>query len=136
MTKKEKVQKMSKDSDNELSVHSDKENLVSPKSTTTTKQAKQAPKSQMPPKSREVISDLDEQGDDDESYNDAVNAGGSGSDRGGVILCMCLIVGHGINLHKPHHNSTSHTYNHHLTQRDFITISQKKKETKICHDYF
>ena len=40
----------------------------------------------------------------------------------GVILCMCLIVGHGINLHKPHHNSTSHTYNHHSTQCDFITF--------------
>ena len=47
-----------------------------------------------------------------------------------VILCMCLIVGHGINLHKPHHNSTSHTYNHHSTQCEFITISQKKKEAK------
>ena len=48
---------------------------------------------------------------------------------GDVILCMCLIVGHGINLHKPHHNSTSHTYNHHSTQCDFITFFLEKERS-------
>jgi hypothetical protein len=76
-------QKAPMDSDDESSVHCNKENDVLLKPTVITKQAKQAPRAQMPLKSRKVISN--EQDDDDDASHGVVNAGGAGSSNSGMM---------------------------------------------------
>jgi len=54
-----------------------------------------------------------------------------------VILCMCLIVGHEKKTYINHTITLLHTpitiIQHNMILSPFLG---KKKETKICHDYF
>ena len=72
-------------SDDESSVHCNKENDVVLKPTVITKQAKQAPRAQMPLKSRKVISNEQDDDDDDDASHGVVNAGGAGSSNSGMM---------------------------------------------------